>query len=293
MKLRNIFTIALIVSLLLHLSTFVAMKLAELEPSNPTKDPDTIEIKILSSQPNGKHMQIVEQNAKPLNDELSDKAKYLSQFNQSVVNETKANNSGIFKNEAGQGITKKGASESADTKKSAVKKSKKAFTENGTITVQDKFAPKMNWSDLAKKNEVLGVQNPGDVSQTPDYLKNVDDGPQTLLNTREFVYYSYFNRIKSQIQQYWEPKIKDKVRAMFLRGRYIASNKDRITKLLIILNERGTLVGVQVMGESGIEDLDDAAVEAFRAAAPFPNPPAGIVEKDGKIKIQWDFVLEV
>jgi protein TonB len=49
---------------------------------------------------------------------------------------------------------------------------------------------------------------------------------------------------------------------------------------------------VQVVGESGVKDLDDAAVEAFRAAEPFPNPPKGIVDADGTIKINWDFILE-
>jgi protein TonB len=47
-----------------------------------------------------------------------------------------------------------------------------------------------------------------------------------------------------------------------------------------------------VVGPSGLTDLDDAAVEAFRAAAPFPNPPNGIVEGDGLIRIRWDFILE-
>lgn len=293
MKLRNIFSIALIASVFLHLSTFIAVKVSEWNRKNQTKD-TSIEIEILDpAKFSAKKMQIVDQNSKPLNDEVSDKAKFLSQFNQAVVKESKAANTGVFKNEAGQGLMKKGSSEVSENKKSVTKKSKSNFTETGTLSVQEKFSPKMNWTNLAKKNEALGVQNPGDISKTADYLKDVQEGPQTILNTREFVYYSYYSRIKSQIQQYWEPKIKEKVRNLFMQGRQIASNKDRITKLLIVLNEKGTLVGVQVMGESGIEDLDDAAIEAFRAAAPFPNPPAGIVEKDGKIKIQWDFVLEV
>ncbi|MDX9731530.1 MAG: TonB family protein, partial [Bdellovibrionales bacterium] len=66
----------------------------------------------------------------------------------------------------------------------------------------------------------------------------------------------------------------------------------QITSVIIILDEKGTLFRVQVVGASGIVDLDDAAVEAFRAAAPFPNPPKGIVEEDGTLKIRWDFVLE-
>ena len=71
-----------------------------------------------------------------------------------------------------------------------------------------------------------------------------------------------------------------------------ASEGDKITRVIIILDDRGTLIRVQVVGRSGVTDLDDAAVEAFRAAAPFPNPPKGIVEADGTIKIRWDFVLE-
>ena len=76
------------------------------------------------------------------------------------------------------------------------------------------------------------------------------------------------------------------------QGRSIASNTDRITKIVIILDGQGTLQRVQVIGPSGLLDLDDAAVEAFRAAAPFPNPPKGIIESDGTVKIRWDFILE-
>ena len=79
---------------------------------------------------------------------------------------------------------------------------------------------------------------------------------------------------------------------LFRQGRTIASDRDHTTKLLIILSENGSLVNVQVLGESGVHDLDDAALEAFRSAAPFPNPPKGIIEADKTVKIRWDFVLE-
>ena len=115
---------------------------------------------------------------------------------------------------------------------------------------------------------------------------------QTLLSTREFVYYAYYQRVREKIRQYWEPMIREKVRRIFAQGRNIASSSDRITQVIVILNKQGTLVGVQVIGQSGIRDLDNAAVEAFRAAEPFPNPPKGIIEDDGKIRIRWDFILE-
>ncbi len=80
---------------------------------------------------------------------------------------------------------------------------------------------------------------------------------------------------------------------LFTQGRNIAATGDKITKIIITLDSRGILMKVQVLENSGVKDLDDAAVEAFRAAAPFPNPPKGIADPDGTIKIRWDFVLEV
>ena len=123
-------------------------------------------------------------------------------------------------------------------------------------------------------------------------LKELPKGMETVLSTREFLYYSYYSRIKGKIRQYWEPIIKKKVAKILRQGRSIASAQDRITKIVIVLNDRGILEKVQVLGESGLRDLDSAAVEAFRAAAPFPNPPRGMVEGDGKIRIRWDFILE-
>ena len=67
--------------------------------------------------------------------------------------------------------------------------------------------------------------------------------------------------------------------------------RDKTTKTIIVLDSEGTLVRVQVIGASGLEDLDESAIEAFRAAAPFPNPPKGIIDPDGKIRIRWDFVI--
>jgi protein TonB len=149
--------------------------------------------------------------------------------------------------------------------------------------------PNFDWEAVPNRGN-----NPtqSQVSQQSDYLQDVEQGIQTLLTTREFIYYSYYARIKDRLQQYWEPKIKEKVQRLFQAGRTIASNGDRITQLIIVLDQKGILQKVKVIGESGVTDLDDAAIEAFRAAAPFPNPPKGIVEADGTIKIRWDFVLE-
>jgi len=37
--------------------------------------------------------------------------------------------------------------------------------------------------------------------------------------------------------------------------------------------------------------LADAAVKAFNQAGPFPNPPQGIIDSSGEIKVPWEFIL--
>ena len=43
---------------------------------------------------------------------------------------------------------------------------------------------------------------------------------------------------------------------------------------------------------SGVSELDDEAVRAFHAAAPFPNPPEGLV-KDDLITFAFAFYFEI
>ena len=49
--------------------------------------------------------------------------------------------------------------------------------------------------------------------------------------------------------------------------------KDRQTVLRIQLKPDGSLANVFLETASGVEHLDDEAIQAFRKAQPFPNPP--------------------
>jgi TonB family protein len=260
-----------------------------------------------------KAQQIVSSDSRRRNDEKDPNARYLSEFDQKVVRESRAMKSGKFNNAGGKGAT---AAATQVKPSEAQNQSANQIEE----TSQDKLAAKSEIQthpsgDLAVAPQTgLAAFNPSfrkmpvvpdptaatnessgdgrEISATDDHLKDVPTGIETMLSTREFLYYSYYNRIKDKLRQYWEPKIKEKFTKIMRQGRTIASEGDKITRVIIILNEQGTLIRVQIVGRSGVTDLDDAAVEAFRAAAPFPNPPKGIVEPDGTIKIRWDFVLE-
>lgn len=230
--------------------------------------------------------QVVEQQ-KQINKEKDEDSRFLSAFDQKVIKQTRAERSGKFKNTAQGGKPDEGQKdgekkETAETDKAII------HHEKGEIPDLKDLSPKFA---LTPGPKGLNVDN-GDPSQSDDYLKDVQSGLQTLLSTREFIYYSYYNRIKDSLRQHWEPNVREKVKIIYRKGRNIASAKDRVTQVLVTLDANGDLINVEVITRSGIEALDSAAEEAFRQAAPFPNPPAGMVESDGTIRIRWDFVLE-
>lgn len=242
--------------------------------------------------------QIVEQDPTQASEVKPEDAKFLSEKNQIVKKQTVAKNRGDFENKKTMAQPIQGDPFANDKNEKSNTKDKTALKnllpQMDAYDSMQKQVQKQAESGGGRKGEwkVKSASN-ADSSKTNDYLKDLDQGMETQLNTKEFKYFSYYNRIRKQLSLYWEPKVRDKVSKMFKQGRMISSDADRITRLLIVLNDAGLLVKVQLVSQSGIHDLDDAAVEAFRAAAPFPNPPKGIIEADGTVKIDWSFVLEV
>jgi TonB family protein len=123
----------------------------------------------------------------------------------------------------------------------------------------------------------------------PDHVDDVDEGDATFLNTREWRFASFFNRVKSTVAAQWDPndviRRRDPSGAMFLW-------KDRYTLLTIRLRPDGRLADVWIERSSGVDFLDEEAVAAFQKAQPFPNPPRGLADASGEIRFSFGFYLE-
>jgi TonB family protein len=117
----------------------------------------------------------------------------------------------------------------------------------------------------------------------------VEEGEGTYLNTREWKYASYFNRIKQQVATQWDPN--GALRLRDPSGERFAY-KDRVTIVAVRLDDAGTLKDVSVQKSSGVDFLDSVALDAFRKAQPFVNPPRGLAQ-NGEIAFSFGFYLEV
>ena len=296
---KNLILLALVFSFLIHGGLYLGLgwKLlnSDINISQETKPAVEVEFielpKQKSQQAQFKKMQIIEQDKKSLNNEIDEKAKYLSLHNQKVVRETRAADTGKFSNQAGKSEQTVEA-EQQEAKKQMAKNKQESKKHPGGIASIESLKPQFNWEevneDKTKNNRAASKEK----SRSNDYIKNTDIGVQTALSSREFVYYSYYDRIRQRLREYWEPSIKTRFEKMMRQGRRIASEGDKVTRLRIFLNANGDLVKVQLLEESGVIDLDQTAVEAFKAAEPFPNPPKGMVDSDGLIKIEWSFVVQ-
>lgn len=124
-----------------------------------------------------------------------------------------------------------------------------------------------------------------------DHVSGFKESDRTALNTREYVFFSYYQRIRVQLDRAWVPLLRQKLMAFQRKGRFLASDTEHQTRVVVVLNTQGEVVQVRVLLESGTQDLDDAAIKAFNAAGPFPNPPKGLMTDRGLVEIPWDFIL--
>lgn len=152
--------------------------------------------------------------------------------------------------------------------------------------------------EMESKNqaaEALGVEKGkagvNGLAQSNDFVDDVPLGDMTNLNTTEFKYYGFYHRIRQKLEQHWGSSIKDKAKNLYRSGRRMPASDNLITAVTVILNDSGNIVDIKIEGTSGIRELDQAAIESFNKAGPFPNPPKGLLV-GGRATIQWGFVVK-
>jgi protein TonB len=217
---------------------------------------------------------------------------FLSDKTRSFDRETVSKNIDSF-NRAAQGnssITQKSVTQEKSSKKAEIKNLK--LSDIG-MAHGDHFPEKVSRAPTSQ--QVKGMKNGDPLSQglsaTNDYVEEVTLGDFTQLNTVEYKHYGFFHRIRQKLEQFWGRSIQEKAEAIFRSGRRLPASENLITNLQVTLNDKGEIVAVKIVGASGVKELDDAAIESFNQAGPFPNPPTELLV-NGKATIDWGFVIK-
>jgi TonB family protein len=142
--------------------------------------------------------------------------------------------------------------------------------------------------DLTPTEEQLARAIGGRTTQ--DALKDIDDGDETALNSKRWRFASFFNRIKRQVAEHWHP---DEVYRQRDPTGAVYGRRNRYTELRVSIKPDGNLSNISLALPSGLEFLDDEAIEAFKQAGPFPNPPRQLVEANGTINFGFGFLFDL
>jgi TonB family protein len=123
-----------------------------------------------------------------------------------------------------------------------------------------------------------------------DHLEDVENGDESALSAKKFIYAGFFNRMKRQVAQNWDPatvwRRRDPTGTVF-------GFKTRVTEVRVSLSRNGDIAKILVTTPSGVVELDDEAVRAFKSAGPFPNPPEALIQKDNLITFGFSFFFEI
>lgn len=196
---------------------------------------------------------------------LNDHAKYLGEKTQRVKEETRA-----------EGF---GSPRAGSVEKLTSPKIKKENQSRSVGPFNKKFGSLLEEGDKTKLQR--GNFNVLD--------SDVKISSQTILNTDEYVYSTFYNRMREAIAVYWEPKVRDVMENRFSHltpGIYKTEAK-------IYISRKGEILDVEIEHSSGVIKLDDIASTSVREARAFLNPPNQLFEQDPRAGLDFGFYVHI
>jgi len=230
--------------------------------------------------------QIVEV-AEPLEKERPEDADYLAEFDRTVEDETRVEKFRLDREVVSDVFSREDRIEAEELEDLNVTEDS-----TGAQVGNDSFDPDRNGvmaslpSPFAVTNKD-GLQKPVPASHRAELLAGspsndlleVDVGEAVALNSKEFLYASYINQIKQLVSFYYQQNLDNLPRGTVL------SKSQYTTTVDVTLSGTGMLDGIGVSDESGSPPIDNCLVDAFKIAGPFPPPPEGLVDEDGRARL--------
>ncbi|MGZ3772382.1 MAG: energy transducer TonB family protein [Pseudobdellovibrionaceae bacterium] len=208
-------------------------------------------------------------------------ARFLSEQKQRVRQESQAAKSGMTANR--NNIEAQKATNTANTEKPrqrGLQAKNVEMDKDGYHTV-----------DISKELQEVKNFNEGLSTIGESMPHDVKVGSFTALNTDRYLFYTFYARMEEAIRFRWESRVQQAIRRFDGQTMMQAGDHDWITHVEFLLDKDGFLKQALIMKESGIPLFDGAAVNAFKDAKVFPNPPPEMVQEDGYIHIKFSFTV--
>lgn len=273
---------AFLTSIFLHFLLIAAMVIFAATQWKP--ETETAEIEIIEATPTNARQKQPEQSIvrksfvpekmKAPEDETL--ARFLSEQKQRVKQESQAANSGMTENRAN----------------SASQNSRQQQAQQPRERTRNEEAPDKDGYrnvDISRELAEMNRMNQGFSTVGESLPTDVKVGSFTALNTDRYLYYTFYARIEELVRYRWESRVMDTINGFDRATMMNAGNRNWVTHVEFLLDRTGLLKSAVILKESGIQRFDLAAVNAFKEARIFPNPPQEMVKDDGMIHIRFTF----
>lgn len=128
---------------------------------------------------------------------------------------------------------------------------------------------------------------PGDFdSFAHDFFPDVKIGGKTYLNTAAFPDVQYFTQLKRIFRMRFNPS--PPLRRHFAGNRVVVGQVG--VAMAVTVSPDGRLKELFVVKSSGIPGYDEEALRTIRESAPFSAPPQKVMDKDGVLRMHWNFI---
>lgn len=233
---------------------------------------------------------------KDIVEELKEKAKLVSKFNKRVKEETVAKHIDRSKNNPFD-------TPSLQEQQELGQSEKHGQTKAGSKTAESHPEIQSSMAGLQPKPQTLGSGGPPGAtegfgknivmgaSSIAQYIPGVKQGSFSALNTDQFTYYTFFERMNEQLRYRWVSLVRSYLNSLSETDLARLTRQDKYFQVEVVLDTDGKYMKGFIHHSSGEHPIDMTAIDAFQAAAPFPNPPKGLVEDDGYIHLHYNFLL--
>jgi protein TonB len=252
------------------------------------------DVKIITKKEVDRIRKQIVQTRKSDNDDIDSKSRFSGEHNQSFSRQTVARVVDTF-NEGKKGESFKKTTAQKENHKPATGIKSLSLESLGTFEINK---DELNAKEIAEKLEkeleegsINGKEGARKIASSNDFIEDIPLGDVTNLNTTENKYFGFYLRIKQKLEQYWGSNIHSKARNLYKSGRRLPASENLITAITVVLNDKGNILDIKIEGTSGVRELDQAAVDSFNKAGPFPNPPKGLLI-GGRAVISWGFVVK-
>lgn len=255
-------TIALILSLLFHLSQYGLVTFFPAKTSSQIEAEKPVEFEVIENAPKQKEVQKTKQIVKTIEEQdksldMNTPASFLAEKANRTKVQTKAQEYGQFR----QGQQQK------------QQQQQKNPDPYGT----EQFTQQLN---MPSRSEY----------QLPNEIKS---GSAVNLNTDAYMYASFYNRVTDLFYIRWSQKLNSMWDRFSDETKRNLAGQNWSTEVDVLLDKDGKYIRTIINKKAGFTPFDTAAVFGFQDAQFFPNPPADKVEKDGYIHLRYRINVRV